>query len=179
MKPCYRGNDVCPDDCCEHLTTERSRAPLASNVEVALTDLERYCSGSASALHSIAVVDAEIERLELRCAALLEAECDKRPAVTERDRLRAALDNLVGAVGALSDPEDQLSCIPAGPEAEELWQAWKDGEAALSGEPGSGHETNCAHEWSALRTRHECLKGCGWTMDAKGALYSPLKAGGE
>lgn len=127
--------------------SERSQIPPTSNVEVALTDLERYCSGSASALHSIAVVDAEIERLELRCAALLEAECDKCPAVTERDRLRRVL-------------EEVRRCLPGTldrvPELRDLI------ERALSGEPGSAVETSesrpidCKHE----RAKVQC-PDCG------------------
>lgn len=104
----------------ERLTRERDDAARLYGTKEAL-----------DALRDRKTLESERAAWEKRA---MEAEADWR-------RLRVALDNLVGAVGALSDPEDQLSCIPAGPEAEELWQAWKDGEAALSGEPTSAPET--------------------------------------
>lgn len=81
--------------------------------------------------------------------------------VTEIERLRAALSELVDCVGGLSDPEDNLSCIPHGPEAEQLHAAWKAGEATLAG--------MCTPETSASHRGPYCQSKPGDWMDGWGA----------
>lgn len=75
------------------------------------------------------------ERINLltRYADDVRGDCQKFQAQIER--LRAALDGLVGAVGALSTPDDEFPCINEGPERDGLVEMWLHARTVLGGAP--------------------------------------------
>lgn len=184
--------------------SERSQIPPTSKTETALTDLERYCSSSASALHSVAVLDIEIERLTRELDKTLQDARNHQfaaqnnvkvanSAVAERDRLLARCAELERFnVGLATESERRRAALKkyGGHTfscATQLYhhpaRACDCGFTALSGEPSPAHETDDAPgPCSCGRVRERWGRFCAKVTCADGSEHtqggcnSPSKA---
>ncbi len=118
--------------------------------------------------------EAEIERLRAELqdvtSKALGAGLGAVGLREENERLRAALDALVGAVGALSTPDNEFPCINEGPERDGLVESWLQAQDILGGtrpvettarppdELTAWECSNCGE----IHRLHMVRCGCGW-----------------